>query len=193
MANTAVLSQVVAGPFTLTWAPAGSNAASLGVVGDGGIKEFRKYESEEISADLLGNAVVDAVHLGSQMFLEFNLEEANRDMVMRMTHPFQVTSISGAESNANLNLGLGAEGEFGVPGQLYTGKYGQLVATPAFSTNNPAGAQTTPVRTYPYCTLAPNFEMRTLLSARRRVIPVRLRVWPVYDSVLAGYRFYSKS
>lgn len=190
MAIESILQQAVAGPFLLEWGPAGTFASNgdqlVGVLGEGGIKEYRKYESEEISGDLLGSAALDAVHLGSQMFLEFNLEEANRLAVMRMSHPFTSTTIT---SLANT---MTAEGEVGVPGEFYGDKWFSLKATPKFSTTT-AGTQTTNIRTYHRCTMAAGFEMKKILSAHRRVVPMRIRVWPVYDSVSTFYRFYTKS
>lgn len=182
---TPIITENVAGPFTATWAPAGSSPATLGVIGARGIQEIRRYEAEEIPADLLGNSVVDAVHLGSQMFLEFDLEEVNRYVVNLMTHPF----IQPASSD--LAGTLLDEGEVGIPGLYYTDVYGELVLTPAFTNQNSAGAQSTPVRTYGLCTLAPNFDFRKLLSSKRRTAPVRLRCYPYLAS--SRYVFYTKS
>jgi hypothetical protein len=184
--TTAILTENVAGPFTMTWAPLGSSAATLGIVGSKGIKEIRRYEGEEISADLLGNGAVDAVHLGSQMFLEFELEEPNRYSVMLMSHPFMVPA------TADLAGTQLDEGEYGTPGLFYTDVYGILVATPAFTGLTSAALQSTPTRTYGLCTLAPGWEMEKLLSSRRKTVPVRLRCWP-YDSGAGRYVFHTKS
>lgn len=183
---TPVLTQPIAGPFTATWAPSGSGATTLGIIGARGIREIREYQTEEIPADLLGASVIDAVHLGSQLYLEFELEEPNLQMVQAISHPFAVTSQS---TLANCLLG---EGEHGVPGVMHTSKYGALVLTPAFTTNNPAGNQATPVRTYGIVTMAPGYTFNQLLASRRRIVPLRLRCYP-YISTGNVYNFYTKS
>lgn len=182
---TPLLTQPIAGPFTATWAPGGSGPTTLGIIGNRGIREIRNYETEEIPADLLGNSVIDAVHIGSQLFLEFELEEPNLLMVQKISHPFAVTA---QDTLANTLLG---EGEHGVPGVMHTAKYGELVLTPAFSTNNPAGNQSTPVRTYGLVTMAPGYTFNQLLAARRRIVPMRLRCYPYVSS--SKYVFYTKT
>lgn len=182
---TPILTENVAGPFTLTWAPLGSSAATLGLTSKG-IRETRRYEGEDIPVDLLGNSMVDSTYLGCQVFLEFELEEANRYAVDLMTNPF----INPATANiAGTQLD---EGEVGIPGLFYTDVYGSLVATPAFTSTNSAGAQSTPVRTYGICSLAPGWEIGKLFASRRRIIPVKLRVWP-YDSGSGRYVWYTKT
>lgn len=193
MTVTPVLTQPIAGPFTATWAPitysgttgTAGTAATLGLIGARGIREIRRHETEEVPADLLGNSVVDAVHLGMQLFLEFELEEANLLAVQAICHPFA----SSIDTLANL---LSKEGDLGIPGtfQSFTGA-GQVVLTPGFSTNNSAGAQLTPTRTYGLVTIAPGFEFNQLLSSRRRIVPLRLRCLPYVVS--SRYVFYTKS
>lgn len=187
---TPIITEGVAGPFTMTWAPAGSNPTTLGVVGSRGITEIRKYETEEVPADLVGLSVVDAVHLGSQLFLEFELEEANLLAVSLLSHPFQNLAAN------TLPNSLLDEGELGIPGLYHTDVYGQIVATPAFVSGvnglNSAGQQSTPIRTYGLCSLAPGFELRKLLSSRRRTVPLRIRCFPYLDSG-TRYVFYTKT
>lgn len=186
----AILTEPVAGPFTADWQSGlagGSHAtpAGLGVIGQRGIREITRMEGEEIPADLLGMSVIDAVHLGMQKFIEFELEEANLLQVMQMSHPFSTVA---AETLQNYLLD---EGEVGIPGTFYTDKAGSLLLTPAFAALNSAGAQSTPKRNYGVCTLAPGFEMNKLLAARRRVVPIRLRCYP-YLTTTNRYVFYEK-
>lgn len=182
---TPLLTQPIAGPFTLTWAPLGASPTTLGVVGARGIREVREYQSEEVGADLLGGAAIDDVHLCSRLRLEFELEEPNLLAVQKISHPFAVTA---QDTLANCLLG---EGELGIPGVMHTAKYGEIVATPAFGVNNPAGAQSTPVRTYGICTLYPGFTFNQLLAARRKIVPLQIRCYPYISS--GKYVFYTKS
>lgn len=190
---TIIAPAVVAGPFLLNWVPTifGTHSASpnsgeatlnsnnLGVVGPRGIREIRKYEDEDIPADLVGNAAVNAVELCSQLFLEFDLEEANLLAVMQMSQP---QSNVASETVANYALG---EGEVGIPGRLHSDSGGSLVLMPAYglagAALNTAGSQSTPVRIYGFCRIASGFELTKNLSSRRRTIPMRLRCFPFND------------
>lgn len=196
MTYTPVLTQGVAGPFTATFSQItfASGAVgtvgtphTIGIIGSKGIREIRKYETEEIGADLLGGAMVDAVHLGSRLYLEFELEEFNLIEVMRLAHPFRETATDTLASQ------LATEGEFGTPGRFEAQASGQLILTPSSTTLHSAGAQTTPVRTYNLVKMAPGFEMSKLIASRRRVCPLRLQVFPMLDSGSSKYVFYTKS
>jgi len=197
---TPILQSAIAGPFVANWVrhiSFGPNNAehsttfNLGLIGERGIREIRRYESEEITADLLGASVVDAVYLGSQLFLEFELESANLLAVMQISHPFTGVEVDNPGTLAQYLLN---EGALGVPGQFYTHQSGSLLLYPAYGVGgnalNTAGAQLTPVRRYEICTLAPGFEINKLLSARRRVVPIRLRCFPY--RVGNDYCFYTK-
>lgn len=193
MTTTPVITQGVAGPFTATMAPlvfsAGTgtvgSAATLGIIGARGIREIRRYLTEEVSADIVGGAVVDAVHLCSQLYLELELEEYNYLEVMRLTHPFQETAVTDLASI------LAKEGELGTPGLYESQRCGQLVLTPTSTTLHSAGAQATPTRTYGLVKLAPGYELSKLLASRRRVVPLRLQCFPYL--VNSKYVFYTKS
>lgn len=181
---TPVLTNVLAGPYTATYAgPSGSNpsVATLGTIGEKGIREIIRVEEEEIGADLLGGSIVDGVYRGGQCFLEFDLLEVKYANVKAMLNPYAATP--------------GVEGEMGVPGMMTSAKAGQIVLTPAYTTNTSAGADTTPVRTYGLVKIAANFDITRLLASRARIIPIRLRCFPYLGSggQSSSYIWYSKS
>lgn len=196
MTLTPVITQPIAGPFTATMAPitfsAGvgtvGSATTLGIIGSRGVRELRRYQAEQVGADLLGGATVDNIHLCAELFLEFELEEFNRLGVMQLSHPFQETTVSDLASI------LSKEGETGIPGMYHSVKSCQLVLT-ASSSSHSAGAQATPTRTYGLVSIAPNFELAKLLASRRRVCPLRLQCLPYLDSANSAtkYVYFTKS
>lgn len=189
---TQIVTDAVAGPFRAVYqGPAASNptSAHLGVIGSRGIRQIRRYEGEEYAADLAGNSIVEGVYLGGQLFLEFELEEANLQNVLALINPFKTSVSSPTADTGN---------EMGVPGTFMTSKAGQLTLTPLYSktgiVHTTAGNQVTPVRIYGLVTLAAGFEREELLSSRRRVIPIRLRCFPYSDGGNpAKYIWYSQA
>jgi hypothetical protein len=189
---TSIITDAVAGPFRLTYSgPSGANPveAHLGVVGERGVRQIRRYEGEEYTADLLGNSIVEGVYLGGQMFLEFTLEEANLANVMCMENPFR---------KGTLSLTTDGDNEVGVPGTFMTSYAGSLNLIPLYAAtgnvHTTAGAQTTPVRSYGLVTLAGGFEKEKLFASKRRVIPMRLRCFPYSNGGSpAKYIWYSSS
>lgn len=177
---TQIITDAVAGPFRATYAgPAATNPVlgHLGVIGARGIRQIRRFEGEDYSADLLGNSVVESVYLGGQMFLEFELEEANLANVLCLENPFRTGTLSTT---------IDGDNEVGVPGTFATAKAGSVVLSPLYSTSGTihtsAGNQPFPVRTYGLVTLAMGFEKEKLMSSKRKVIPVRLRCYPYSDA-----------
>ena len=189
---TQIVTDAVAGPFRATYVgPNSANPTSghLGVIGSRGIRQIRRFEGEEYSADLAGNSIVEGVYLGGQVFLEFELEEANLPNVQALLNPFK-----NVVGQPNADTG----NEMGVPGTFMTAKAGSIILNPLYtSTGNlhtTAGAQTTPVRTYGIVTIAAGFEREELFSSKRRVIPIRLRCFPYSDGGSpAKYIWYSLS
>lgn len=176
---TQIITDAVAGGFHVTYTgPSGSNPAigHLGVIGARGVRQIRRYELEDYSADLLGNSVVESIYLGGQLFLEFELEEANLANVLVLENPFRTGTMS---------LTTDGDNEVGVPGTFATSKCGSVTLTPLYATSGTihtsAGNQTTPVRTYGLVTLAAGFEKEKLMASKRKVIPIRLRCYPYSD------------
>ena len=190
-----IISDAVAGPFhalytgpTATPYASGITSATLGVIGEKGIRQIRTFEGEEYSGDVLGASIVEGVYLGGQMFLEFELEEADLTNVKSLMNP----SRTGAHGTAD------AAGYVGVPGTFMTEFAGSLVLEPLYTgtaqLHTTAGQQTTPVRTYGLVTIAAGFQMEQLLGSRRRIIPIRLRCFPYSDAGSpAKYIWYSVS
>ena len=184
---TQVVTQAIAGPFRATYTPpTGSTVtgASLGVIGEKGIKQIREFSGEDYTGDLLGNTVIESVYMGGNMFLEFDLEEANWNVVKALMNPFRVGDLGGAASEADPD----PMNYVGIPGTFASSYCGSLVLNPLYSAtggsliNTTAGGQTTPVRTYGLVTLPANFNMEQSLSSKRRIIPIRLRCFPYLGS-----------
>lgn len=191
--STPIIQSIVAGPFVANWQPAPYRTVAhtapyqnLGVIGERGIREIRRFEGEDIPIDVLGLGVADTVYLGAQLFLEFELEEANRAAVMSISHPF-----SQPEDYNLLSNWLNTEGQMGIPGVTYTDVAGSLLLYPAYSNLTSSGAQTNPVRRYGLCTIASGFDMEKLLASRRRTVPVRLRCFPYLHN--GNVVFYTKA
>ena len=175
---TQIVTDAVAGPFRASYTgPAGSPSIQhLGVIGSRGIRQIRRYEGEEYAADLAGSSIVEGVYLGGQVFLEFELEEANLNAVKGLMNPFRA-----ATDHPTADVG----NEMGIPGTFMTSKAGAITLNPLYTSSGnlhtTAGAQTTPIRTYGLVTIAAGFEREELLSSRRKVIPMRLRCFPYSD------------
>lgn len=177
---TQIVTDAVAGPFRATYVgPGGSSnpsSAHLGVIGSRGIRQIRRFEGEEYAADCAGNSIVEGVYLGGQVFLEFELEEANLQNVLALINPFKITVGNPTADTGN---------EMGVPGTFMSSKAGSIVLNPLYTAtgniHTTAGNQVTPVRTYGLVTIAAGFEREELLSSRRKVIPIRLRCFPYSD------------
>lgn len=189
---TQIVTQAIAGPFKAFYAgPSGvtPTSASLGVIGSGGIRQKHRFEIEEYSADLAGNSIVEGVYLGGQVFLEFELEEANLRTVTAICNQFRVTPDEGQYDQEN---------QMGVPGTFVTSKAGSIILQPLYAAtgtvHTSAGNQTTPVRTYGLCAMAAGFESESLYSSKRKVHPIRLRCYPYSDGGSpAKYIWYSLS
>lgn len=189
---TQIITQAIAGPFKAFYAgPAGINpaSASLGVIGDGGIRQKKRIEIEEYSADLAGNSTIEGVYMGGQCFLELELEEANLRTVTAICNQFKITPDAGAYDQEN---------EMGVPGTFVTAKAGSIILMPLYAASGTvhtsAGNQVTPVRTYGLCAMAAGFEIESLYASKRKKYPIRLRCYPYADaSSPAKYIWYSLS
>jgi hypothetical protein len=179
---TPLLVNPIAGPFQVSFTLGGGtpnlSADKIGFIGAGGVREIMRIEGEEIPVDLLGNTIVDAVHMGGQCFLEFILEEIGYTQCQKLINPFSNT--------------VGNDLELGVPGTFMSAKAGATKLWPVAGSS--AAAQTNLVsgvsgayRTYDLTSLAPGFEIGKLFSTRRRALPLRMRVFPFLDSGV--YRF----
>lgn len=191
--TTQIITNAVAGPFRAMYAGPGLSTADslilaggalptgahLGVIGAGGIRLIRKFEGEDYSGDLLGNSIIESVYLGGQMFLEFELEEANLGTVLALTNPFSATAI---EATPTVDM----SNEVGIPGTFMTSKAGSICLQPLYAVSGTghttAADQVTPCRVFGLVTLAAGFEREMLLSSKRRVIPVRLRCYPYLNT-----------
>lgn len=204
--TTSIQTETVAGPFRASYGGPGLSdltsltltgadnptLASLGIIGTRGIRQIRRFEGEDFGGDLLGNSIIDSVYLGGQMFLEFELEEANKQNVMALMNPFTAGALGSTPT-------VDAGGRVGVPGTLATAKAGSLVLQPLYnvsgSLHTEAGSQTTPVRIYGLVTIAMGFDMEVLLASKRRTIPIRLRCYPYLNAAATPdeYIWYTRN
>lgn len=187
---TVISTSAIAGPFKVSYAgpglttitdrtlagPTNPAAGSLGVIGSKGFRQIRRYALEDITTDLLGDTVVDSVFMGGDMFLEFELEEANKANVLCLENPYRTGTLSTSVDGDN---------EVGIPGTFATTYAGSLVIEPLYyNVGNPhsrAGTVTTPCRIYGLVALASGFEKEKLFASRRRTVPIRLRCYPYSD------------
>lgn len=200
---TQVAVEAVAGPFKAFYkAPSASYsaltaAASLGVIGEKGIRQIRTFDTEEYTSDLLGSSVIEGVYMGGNMFLEFELEEANLNRVKALINPFVIGQTGGTASEGDPD----PSNYVGVPGTMSTSYCGTLILRPLYAygataTNlhTKAAKQATPVRVYGLVTLAGGFQQEQLLASKRRTVPIRLRCFPYSDSgsPVARYIWFSE-
>jgi len=160
-----LITNVLAGPYTATYAHPGQSSAPLGTISEGGVTEIREHSIEDIIGDQYGDIVLDGIYLGGNHFLEFSLEEANRNAVRGMAFPFGTFPL---------------DNEAGLPGTLASSYAGELVLTPVAGT--PSAAESFPVRTYGLVLLDNNHNVERSLQARHMVIPIRLRCYPYDDT-----------
>lgn len=180
---TPIVTEAIAGPFKAFYAQPTSGSLTyytLGVIGSRGIRQLRRPEIEEYSVDLAGNSIVEGTYLGGQVFLEFDLEEANITAVKDICNQFKLTPPTAGATNV-----ADQGNEMGIPGTFVTDKAGSIMLMPMFSAtgtvHTTAGAETTPVRTYGLVAMAAGFEHESLYSSKRRVHPIRLRCYPYSD------------
>lgn len=186
---TQVVTQAIAGPFKAFYTPptasySGATTSTLGVIGEKGVRQIRTFDVEEYTSDLLGSSVVEGVFMGGNMFLEFELEEANLNTVKTLIQPFVVGHSGGGTGHDDAD-----PSQFvGIPGTFATSYAGTLLLRPLYAKSasnidTSAGNQTTPSRSYGEVTLAGGFQQEQLLASKRRTVPIRLRCYPYAASI----------
>lgn len=160
----------IAGPFTASF-----DAAVVGQVKDGfNIQYFSNKQL--IVGDNQGLTPQDAVNLGYECFVEFTLQEWDAAAAKDVFWP---------QTSGNLPTFGHSFNETTIPvGTLDSSFWKQLILT-AVAGSPAAGLTGEDVYTFPRATLAENFPVDILLSARLREVFVRLRLYP--DS---SYRFF---
>ena len=169
--TTLIEANVLAGPFTLAYTPAGGSSGSLGIIGSEGINWRRELNGEPIDSDQYGKGtILDGVYTGGNLFLSFLLQEANLTAVKQMAYAFNAT--------ATASVKAGLENELGIPGVLWSTGGGVLVATPVAGTK--AASQATPTRTFGAVCPMIGHQVQQALRAGLRTIPMTLICLP-YD------------
>lgn len=186
----------VAGAHKLYYAARGQEGVTyLGMTGDEGVRVTRDYLYQDITSDELGpQAIVDHVYQGSNLYLEFVLQELNFDIVQQFLHPFQNAFISGAVPDPNNTASPATvhQERYGVPGRLGCAVMGTLEVLPvafspaeAFNAGSasgtagdyPATAATSPVAGRRYKGIVTGSIVENLDSSAR-FVPVRFQCYP---------------
>lgn len=149
----------IAGGFTATY-----GGSALGTIRNGFTLEWTGDE-EIIRGDNLGTAAQDAVLIGQDVFVEFELAEWNAAGAQAAMWPWG-----------------GATGSGGTLGRLASDIDEQLILTAIAGTSS-AALTGEDVYTFPKCKLAEGFPVRILLATRLRTVPLRFRVYPDASNV----------
>lgn len=115
----------IAGAHKLYYMPFGATAATyLGQTGEEGIRQIREMKIQPVTSDEFGpDAVVDHIFQGQNLFIEFVVQEVNKDIVQMLLHPFQ------SEYTGSVHTSV-AQHRYGVVGRLGCQVYGTLEAIP---------------------------------------------------------------
>ena len=160
----AISVDAVAGAYYGTY-----NGIYIGITEDGFEVEQTTY-TEPIRGDILGDAILDEVYRGTDVFVNFVLIEYKR----------AVLSFGGTDSGPIFHPHDDTLGEVGKPGVL-RGAFSadDLVLT---QYNGDTTSEPTPY-TFAKACLAANFPVRFLLANRLKKIPLRMQVYPVLTAV----------
>jgi hypothetical protein len=177
----------IAGPHLLYYAPYGVSITTyLGTTGPEGFRQIREMKVQPVTSDQYGaEAAVDFIFQGQNMYLEFVVQEVNKDIVQQLLHPFQCNYTSSAVSSVT-------QEDYGVVGRLGCAVAGTLEAIPVgFSAAQSfaGGSATGTAGTYPG-TAATNplsgrqykglvvSDITESLDGSGRFVPVRFQVIP---------------
>lgn len=150
----------IAGPYKVSagsGTPFLNNLTDLGCIEEGFTLEITP-SVDPIRCDSYGDAIVDGVYRAGNMYLDFVLNEAEKDAVQSIFWPF------------------GTLGEVGVPGKLLS-DFSQNLQLEAVSGTAAASGDFNYISTTA-AILAPNYPLRILFSSRLRNIPIRLQLLP---------------
>ena len=166
-------------PLEIATGPTPGAGTYMGLIGSRGIRQITRYDREDINTDLLGTTVIESTYIGGQMFLEFELEEANNALVKELSSPHSSTP------------GTPTEYEIGTPGNFDTATSTGWLTLVALAGTPAAADAATAQRDYPMVALASGFDLERMLGTRHRVIPVRLRVYPYLSG--SDYVWFAES
>lgn len=180
----------IAGAHRLYYMPFGATSATyLGQTGEEGMRQIREVKLQAITSDEYGpEAVVDHVFQGQNLFLEFVVQEVNKDIVQMLLHPFQSEYTSTVQTSV-------AQHKYGVVGRLGCQVYGTLEAIPVAHSSASAftgGSATGVTGVYPGTPNTGNAGRRykglvtsdisESMDGTGRFVPVRFQAVPFDDS-----------
>ncbi|MHA1663255.1 MAG: hypothetical protein ACTSVR_08385 [Candidatus Thorarchaeota archaeon] len=143
----------IAGPYVATY-----SGGILGITNQGVTMSHQVFK-EKITGDVLGDATIDNVYLGTDVFVETILNEYNAAGAQGAFWPYHAT--------------LGA---IGIVGKLDSAYAQALILTVVAGTSAATAGPTTV--TFTKAILADNFPVNILFSSRHRKVPLRFQVLP---------------
>lgn len=176
---------VVAGPFSALYTPPGGSPTTIGLIGGEGYRMLRSNSGEPITADAYGKeTILNGIHTGGSLYLDFKLLEANLAMAKALAYPFGVTTPY-----------YGFEEELGPIGALWSAFAGALKLSPIAGTTavteTDAAGGVKPYRTFTHVILAPGHNIDLALRAGLKTIPIRLLVLPT--DVSGTIKFHTRA
>ena len=176
---------VASGTYNATWygMSLGSNVQ--------GYEMSYSFRARPLTSDATGQTVIDMIHAGQSMFVDFVLRDYDADAMVGAdgSGPSSGGGLPGIAWWANRVPGVANT----AGGSLWR-KAGPLLLTPCVPLANPnitvtvdgLGAdkdpppyRTLPTRVFLKALLSPDFDVRILFSHRERYIPMRMVIFPV--------------
>ncbi len=159
--------EIVAGSYSGTY-----DGLNVGIT-ETGYRLSHELFKQLITGDASGQTPIEAIYQGRAQFVNFTVQEFNADAVPSLTEPY---SIDPATGNHDPGL-VGAVGQQDVGNDTCPG-----VAKPLILTALPgvcAASRGPATITFPKAILAEGFPVDVLYGPQHRMVPLRLRVYPV--------------
>ena len=145
----------------------------VGMTEDGYELEQVTY-TEPLRGDILGDAVLDEIYRGTDVFVNFVLLEY-----------IQAAATSGGDdSTAIFHPHDDVNGQIGKPGVLRGGFSASNLVLTEYSSSTTSNPTTV---TFTKSCLAANFPVRLLMANRLKRIPMRMQAYPYFDPATVGY------
>lgn len=175
----------VAGGYRIYYAPydtAGDDFPAIasyhyiGMTGPEGFRMNKQTLFQEVGADQLGGTIVDVIHQGANMDLEFVVQDYSRESVQSLVYPFHTT---GTTTTIAVD-----SSDFGISGACGSGYMGTLwmypiAGTPAAALEFGGGVVGTNAMQFKGMNIGPvTFNM----DGTARFVPIRFRCFPFLTS-----------
>jgi hypothetical protein len=155
----------------------------LGSTGEEGVRSNREFFMQDITSDQMGQGIVDGVYQGSNLEIEFVVQDYARQSVQSLLYPWQ-TSAGATAPVVDQSL-------YGTPGSLACSKFGTLwmypvTGTPAASFVQGGATSGNNAMQFKGISIGPVAEN---FDTNARFVPVRFRCFPFYAS--SAYRQFN--